>query len=128
VSIEEAFALAEEWQVWSAYWESDTVPASGPPPAPLEGDSCKTADQLAQALLALREEMAKTTAERDMFHQLVCVVAFMDSDDTTGTVKVFRSCMPSLTPLFRDGDGDALCLSEAADRAIDTLAARTVKP
>lgn len=60
--------------------------------------------------------------ERDLFHALLCVVMHMDETDRTTTVKVFRSCMPSLAPLFREGDGDALYLNEAVDRALDYAA------
>lgn len=67
----------------------------------------------------LRKQLEITTAERDMFHALLCVVTLMDEEDRTTTVKVFRDSMPSLARLFRDGDGTALYLCTAVDRALD---------
>lgn len=79
------------------------------------------------AIAELHSVMERLTAERDMFHALLCVVMHMDETDRTTTVKVFRACMPSLAALFRDGDGDALYLNEAVDRALDYAAAKESK-
>lgn len=73
------------------------------------------ADTLAKALLAAVEENERLKAG----HALLCVVAMMDPDETTGTVKVFRDCMPRLARLFTPLDGDALYLNEAVRRFVD---------
>lgn len=68
----------------------------------------------------------KVLAERDALRAelaiagpLLAVVAIMDADQCIGEMKVFRYSMPSIAPLFIEGENDALYLQEAANRFVD---------